>query len=72
MLKVIFKVTFANLFTNYQASHFSLYIKRRGIFQIVQLHFFQVLVVRVQGVCPKFRRKTEGGRIFEVTSAFED
>ena len=23
-------------------------------------------------MCPKFRRKTEGGRIFEVTSAFED
>ena len=24
--------------------------------------------MRVQGVCPEFRRATEGGRIFEVTS----
>ena len=31
--KAIFKVTFANLFTNYQASHFSLYINEGGFFK---------------------------------------
>ena len=42
----------------------------KGDFSNSSVTFF--LAVRVQGVCPKFRRETEGGRIFEVTSAFED